>query len=405
MIERFRQTENLHILLWLIKDTPEPTLLTFDHVEHAEEAEADALGCAGCHSDPGAARMDVRAAEAGQCLGCHAHQAAGHLADADCAVCHRPLAAPGTPLARALGFPLPDSHEAPAFLASTHGEAARASTVACATCHTRERCTSCHVAPDTRGVIAALPAAAGAPLPAEPAAYPEPADHDTDWLRAHGAVASAAECGACHTRETCTTCHTGPPPSPVPALASAAATSAPGAEVDRFAPDAHYDPSFLTAHGVAAAAEPTSCAGCHTRASCEDCHNAPADPVFHEPNFASRHAFEAYGARLECQNCHDASRFCRDCHAQAGMVAEGRPGLEFHDAEPLWLLRHGQAARQSLESCAGCHAQKDCVRCHSDFGAFGVNPHREGFDAERAASRNARVCLECHFKNPVGGDR
>jgi hypothetical protein len=87
------------------------------------------------------------------------------------------------------------------------------------------------------------------------------------------------------------------------------------------------------------------------------------------------------------------------------MVAEGRPGLEFHDAEPLWLLRHGQAARQSLESCAGCHAQKDCVRCHSDFGAFGVNPHREGFDAERAASRNARVCLECHFKNPVGGDR
>lgn len=385
---------------------PEPTLLTFDHPEHAAEAEADALACADCHAEPDAPRMDVRAAEAETCLDCHAHEAPSHFADAECSVCHRPIAAPEAPLARALGFPVPASHESPDFLASTHGAAAEASPAACATCHTRERCVSCHVSPDPGGVIAAVPSAPAAPLPAEPAEYPEPASHDdADWLRAHGAAASGAECGACHTRQSCTTCHAGAPPPPVLALASAPTATAPGAAVRRTAPDPHYDPSFTTQHGIDAAADPASCAGCHTRVSCEDCHNAPADPEFHEPNFAARHAFDAYTARLECQNCHDAARFCRDCHAQAGMVAQGRPGLEFHDAQPLWLLRHGQAARQSLESCAGCHAQKDCVRCHSDFGAFGVNPHSEGFDAERAASRNGRICLECHFRNPVGGDR
>ncbi len=319
---------------------PEPTLLEFDHPRHATEAEADAIGCAGCHADPGAPRMEVHAAEAQSCLGCHAHEAAEHYADADCTVCHRPLAAPGAPLARALGFPVPASHQAPGFLASRHGAAAAATPAACATCHTRERCVSCHVLPDPEGVIAAVPSAPAAPLPAEPAEYPEPADHDADWLTTHGAEASGAACGACHTREACAACHRGPPPPPALALASASAASAPGAAIDRTAPQEHFEPSFPTQHGVDAAADPASCAGCHTRTSCEGCHEAPADPVFHEPNFASRHAFDAYNARLECQNCHDAARFCRDCHAQAGMVAQGRPGLEFHDAEPLWLLRH-----------------------------------------------------------------
>ncbi|MEN8374058.1 MAG: cytochrome c3 family protein [Gemmatimonadota bacterium] len=382
-----------------------PSLLVFDHVAHAEVDAEDALACADCHADPGAERMDVRAAEAAaDCLGCHAHEADEHLEGAACADCHRTLADPGAPLARALGLPEPASHEGAGFLEEGHGSAADAAPTECATCHTRERCTSCHVSPDQGGVIAAVAAAPAAPLPPEPAAYPTPADHEgAYWLDEHGTTASVAECGACHTRQSCTTCHQDGGSGPVETLAHAAAVAAPGAPVERTEPASHLFQEFAVGHGADAAADPASCAGCHARVSCEDCHNAPADPGYHEPNFASRHAFDAYAARLECQNCHDAARFCRDCHAQAGLVAQGRPGLEFHDAEPLWLLRHGQAARQTLESCAGCHVQKDCVRCHSELGTFGVNPHRADFDAERAAARNGRVCLECHIRNPIGG--
>lgn len=378
-----------------------PSLLVFDHQVHDSIAVEDALGCAGCHGEPGAPRMAVREASAETCLGCHAHEAPDHLAGASCGDCHRPVADLQAPLARALGFPEPASHDAEEFLAETHGSLAAADPVACATCHTRERCTSCHVATDPDGVIAAVPASPAAPLPPVAATYPEPADHDEDWLVRHGQDAGVESCGACHARESCTSCHQASTPPAAASMVSALDSKAPGVPLTRTSPPSHFDAGFLRAHGPDAAADPASCAGCHTRVSCEQCHTGPADPVFHDANYADRHAFDAYAARLECQNCHDAARFCRDCHAQSGLVAEGRPGRSYHDAEPLWLLRHGQAARQTLESCAGCHVQKDCVRCHSEVGAFGVNPHGPTFDPGRAATRNSRICLECHIRNPI----
>jgi hypothetical protein len=127
---------------------------------------------------------------------------------------------------------------------------------------------------------------------------------------------------------------------------------------------------------------------------------------FHPANYMARHSAEAYGRRLECSNCHDSRVFCADCHASTGMSAarvRGRLGPGFHDAEPLWLLRHGQAARQGLESCASCHRQNECMQCHSVFGAFKVNPHGPGFDAARAQKRNAAICVACHLGNPLNG--
>jgi hypothetical protein len=81
----------------------------------------------------------------------------------------------------------------------------------------------------------------------------------------------------------------------------------------------------------------------------------------------------------------------------------GRLGTGFHDAEPLWLLRHGQAARQGLESCASCHEQNQCMQCHSTLGAFKVSPHGPDFDARRAQKRNAAICLACHITDPLTG--
>jgi hypothetical protein len=69
----------------------------------------------------------------------------------------------------------------------------------------------------------------------------------------------------------------------------------------------------------------------------------------------------------------------------------------------MWLLRHGQAARQNLETCASCHTQRDCTQCHGVLGAFKVNPHGRDFDAAAAWQRNPRSCFGCHVKNPLQG--
>ncbi|MDE3052397.1 MAG: hypothetical protein KGJ70_00820, partial [Gemmatimonadota bacterium] len=66
----------------------------------------------------------------------------------------------------------------------------------------------------------------------------------------------------------------------------------------------------------------------------------------------------------------------------------------------LWLLNHGQAARQNLEACAACHTQASCAQCHSATGGWGVNPHPPSFDAKRAARNNPQSCLACHAKVP-----
>jgi hypothetical protein len=74
--------------------------------------------------------------------------------------------------------------------------------------------------------------------------------------------------------------------------------------------------------------------------------------------------------------------------------------VAYHDRQPLWLNQHGQAARQEMQTCASCHQQRDCTRCHSDVG-LRVNPHGPGFDAARMAKRNRQMCLTCHLKDPL----
>jgi hypothetical protein len=122
---------------------------------------------------------------------------------------------------------------------------------------------------------------------------------------------------------------------------------------------------------------------------------------FHPPNYVLRHSAEAYGRRLDCASCHNTQLFCRDCHVSSGRGATGRLGPGYHDAEPVWLLRHGQAARQTLESCTSCHTQRDCMQCHSQLGAFRVSPHGPNFDARRAQRANPQICRACHLGDPL----
>jgi hypothetical protein len=444
--------------------------LRFDHLVHEAAVTDQALDCGVCHTEAGAPRMHVQRAVVERCFDCHAHEARDHFVDADCTTCHVPLAETRFVRARVEALPLPATHEDPRFLAELHGELAERDLARCATCHTRELCTSCHVDVPRVATIAALPAAGAAlELPPFTARYPVPESHlDPRWETLHGRVATVADCGTCHTRESCLTCHLEELPRVAAALPAAAAVEAPGVVTVQRAPESHASPSFAMRHGAAAATRGATCAGCHAQATfCAACH-APtvaqalpagmpgevrlaslvpvlprafatrtpavdtvprrvpaAGPVqvpselpavrarprrpaagaaeFHPPGFATHHAAASYGRRLDCAQCHNPRVFCRDCHTETGFQAAGRLGPGFHDAEPLFLLRHGQAARQTLETCTTCHAQRDCLQCHSELGAFQVNPHRTGFDARRAQQRNPAICFACHLADPLEG--
>lgn len=388
--------------------TDEASNLAFSHPEHARGMEEDGLepaACADCHAPSGAPRMQVSGPRAERCLTCHEHEAESHYADARCETCHVPLARSDFGSDRIGRLPVPESHRRDDFLLTGHGETAGAGTVSCSTCHVRETCTGCHVDAARTDEIAAVPAAPGEmEPPAIDPEYPVPPSHRRDdFLSTHGRKLDPAECSTCHTRESCTTCHTGDPPAGADELVARAESPAPGASVRRREPASHGSPFFPVDHGARAAASPGTCASCHAEASCTSCHEDQQRAGFHPENFLQRHSSAAYATRLECSNCHSREAFCQECHVQRGTGSSGRLGPGFHDGQPLWLLRHGQAARQSLESCVSCHTQADCLQCHSQTGAFQVSPHGPGFDPEAAAERNRQVCFTCHLSDPLDG--
>ncbi|HEY6157768.1 MAG TPA: cytochrome c3 family protein, partial [Gemmatimonadales bacterium] len=187
------------------------TNLRFDHRDHVRAAVNRPAACVACHQQQGAPWMTVAALDAQRCVDCHGIRTA-HLAapDTACATCHLPLArAARLTVKDVAAFPTPPSHEQSGYAgADGHGQAARAAGANCATCHAREFCLQCHVdAPERREIqaLASDPRSAG--IRAELQA---PASHeDPDFLGRHGASAQRApvSCVACHTRESCLTCH------------------------------------------------------------------------------------------------------------------------------------------------------------------------------------------------------
>jgi hypothetical protein len=384
----------------------------FDHVEHVgelEQAGDSAVTCISCHAEPGGPRMSVDAGpQLGTCWSCHAHERPEHFIsgpEAECSVCHVPLADSGFDRERLLALEAPADHEAPDFLLGGHGEAVGADAARCSTCHVQDRCVACHVSPDLPE-IASIPAApAEMDQPVWEAEYPEPQTHEALGFRSAHAPddGDTKTCATCHTRDTCLSCHVEPAPEPVASLPARSAVIAPGVDLDVHPPETHESPFFLAAHSNLAAADPGSCATCHTEPYCVACHDGPSDGGYHPPSFVSRHQADAWGRAQECATCHSTAAFCRVCHEQSGLGSQGRLDAGYHDAEPLWLIRHGGAARQNLESCASCHQQSDCVQCHGVLGSFQVSPHTSDFDAEAAWAKSPRTCIACHTSNPLEG--
>lgn len=387
-----------HTVDWTPRTGPRVSNLHFVHATHPGVA-----ACATCHNQAGGARMQVRPPDPAACFTCHGTQGP-HLAQSDttCAGCHLPLPA-ATALTREAiaGFPAPPTHSVPGFgSGGGHAVAARASDRSCATCHAREFCAECHAATQRVPSITALGSDPRAT--AIEVASRLPATHArADFDRAHARFATRRieSCASCHTQATCTSCHL-----TAPAIAHQLDTL-PALPVARHAaPATHEAASWRTAHGSLAAARPQNCATCHARSECLACHRPDAAQPsgnFHPAGFLVSHPAQAYSRGTSCADCHNTQAFCQDCHRQAGVVASERLRDGFHDAKAGFAFGHGQAARQSLESCVSCHAERDCLTCHSATRGRGFDPHGPGFDGPRLKRKNPGFCTACHAAGSV----
>lgn len=371
----------------------------FSHEDHvALFADYDMeFDCRECHGDPSTEfnlqlnPIDV----SGVCGTCHDDAIDHYEGQGDCSVCHVNLSeATGYTVADLQAWPAPDSHREKTWI-SAHGGLAHESTVACAVCHVQESCAQCHRNADQLAPIQSLgsDARVASLVAGQPGEYPLPASHDADWLARHGAQAreSVQSCSNCHVQAGCLTCHgEGEISTVVAGLPVARPGETPLIGSD---PTRRFHPmNFIEEHGMEAGSDPSSCQTCHSEPTCEQCHDGIESSRFHGFNFAERHGAEAYQATLECSTCHSVEVFCRECHQELGIA-----GVEgsFHDRQPLWLLSHGQAARQELTSCVSCHAQTDCTKCHA-VDTLGVNPHGPGFDPGGLEDANAVSCRACH---------
>lgn len=414
---------------WSPHPRPPNGLLAFSHPEHAARTDSAGKTCATCHTEPGAARMDVAGVRAARCFSCHTHRATAHFAEANrCRTCHVPLVrATALSVAAVSQLPTPATHDSANWV-ERHGVTGR-NLGSCETCHARQSCLRCHLDAKRVAAIAALqpdPRVA-AVVAVKPAVYFQPASHrESDFASTHGPEARREpfRCASCHARSSCQTCHIGEGASRVidelpvepdsPGRGRGVQLRRVGQPLPRATMPAPvradttartvrvHPPDFERQHPGAARSGAMSCEGCHTQAMCSACHGAEVGHRrrFHVANFVLRHSVDAYSRETDCSSCHNTEAFCRSCHQQVGLGARGRPPGVFHTAQPQWLLQHGRAARQSLTTCTSCHQQRDCLPCHSTLG-WGVSPHGPGFDAARLWKTAKPMCVRCHLSDPI----
>lgn len=393
---------------------PRVSNLSFSHTEHRLNIDParDSTSCLTCHaaSDP-PRRMVVAGPSPARCLACHTNASATHIAPtARCRDCHVTLAeAPRLPVERVARFPKPAWHDAEDFR-TEHGKAPRAQASSCAVCHARESCERCHANAASVPLIAGMSrdTRVASLTAGKEATYFTPRSHESsDWRDLHGATAmsATASCANCHTQPSCDACHGGGTGTSRRAIASLpgpgvrAGLGVNPVRIDR----AVHPANIVSRHGTLAASGGMTCAQCHSEQSCAACHAAPESRRFHASNFVERHAVDVFASGADCQSCHNTERFCRDCHARTGIASEARMNAAFHTGKANWVLSHGQAARTGMESCASCHRQNDCVRCHSASGGWGVNPHRPGYQSGALSRSNSASCRWCHIGALPGG--
>ena len=262
------------------------------------------------------------------------------------------------------------------------------------------------------------------------------AEPGASWMGVKPAV--VARCLDCHgvraahlaaPDTACATCH----------LPLAQATRLTERDIAAFdAPPDHTQPGFAGREGHGAAAKAgspvaASCATCHARDFCLQCHvDAPdqrtiqalaLDPrsraitarlkppgTHADPAFLATHGATARRAPQQCNTCHTRES-CLACHvgrprlaAQFPAAGNGRgTGAEIARRPPpshgeSFIQRHATDARAVPSTCSGCHVRADCLECHRPDAARGGGYHPAGFLARHPAAAYAREtsCSDCH---------
>jgi hypothetical protein len=179
--------------------------------------------------------------------------------------------------------------------------------------------------------------------------------------------------------------------------------------------DAH-GPGFSTHHAQEARQVGATCTACHDNSECVACHQGVTKPQeFHPGDYVRTHAVDARRGTPDCSACHRAESFCVACHERSGVTTRASSqfdatvkGRAFHP--PGWASpsagasnRHAGEARRDLASCASCHREEDCLKCHTaEPGKPNASPHGASWKGSarcRAMDReNRRMCLRCHVR-------
>jgi hypothetical protein len=203
-------------------------------------------------------------------------------------------------------------------------------------------------------------------------------------------------------------------------------------------PASHKDPDFLAARGHGAQAKAgtpvaASCATCHARDFCLQCHvdaleqstvqGLAADPrslaikarlkapaTHAAPTFLADHGAAAQRTPQQCSICHTRES-CLACHAGTARVAaqlplagagRGTGAIITRERPPShgdsFVARHAAAANAVPATCSGCHVRSDCLECHRPDAARAAGYHSAGFLARHPAAAYAREtsCSDCH---------
>jgi hypothetical protein len=217
-----------------------------------------------------------------------------------------------------------------------------------------------------------------------------------------------ASCGSCHVsaRETA---------GPWKGAGTGATLKGPEAGLQTLVPkdavlSSRHDPSWGKSHGRAASANTATCRACHDERKCASCHMGKERKLaYHTGDWVTAHGIASKKHTPECSACHTSQGFCLGCHQRAGAapsVEAGGKNWKPHPSGWTWSGsaggRHMTEARRDISSCAACHKESDCIKCHASRSksGSGFSPHPQGF-ASRCAEllgRSENACTKCHTK-------
>lgn len=188
---------------------------------------------------------------------------------------------------------------------------------------------------------------------------------------------------------------------------------------------------------------PSNCNDCHQQSYCIDCHygggidvnlhvtQAGVDymPKTHRTDWREIHPLKAKDDPRSCYRCHDARKFCADCHTKFNPndlrfvshrkgwseldVKKGGPNHSLFNASQcqtchinsvlpsnMWSTAHAREARKNLKSCQTCHPDGNvCLKCHSALTGLKINPHPRNWSkvsGRLSSASNNRTCIQCH---------